>query len=221
MKIEHEGYVLEIEEVTDYDTGKTTLYKTKCNELSYLPQGIYKTDLTNIISSFKREVNYQQKFKKEKEIPLFMQQNNSIEDKNTPMDKDVELVKNFISELDKVASEMELIEEDEYSGTILSVKLKRVYDEYKDKVNPSTSFESFIDYYSYLQTKKEEEKIKRLIIEYLGYKLDIEIKSTNPIAYPLIKGTCNALSFVKRGNYGNYSDIIDEFMKEVEKITKN
>jgi len=169
MKIEHEGYVLEIEEVTDYDTGKTTLYKTKCNELPYLPQDIYKTDLTNIISSFKREVNYQ-KSKKEKEVPL----NNPIGNKNTPMDKDAELVKEFISKLDKVAEEMNLLEEDEYSGTVLSVKLKRVYDEYRDKVMPSSSFESFIDYYSYLQTKKEEEKKERSNREYFNQLLVIK-----------------------------------------------
>lgn len=81
-------------------------------------------------------------------------------------DQDVALVKEFIVSLDKVANEMELLEEDEYSGTVLSVKLKRVYDEYKDKVMPSSSFESFIDYYSYLQSKKEEERKEKANKDY-------------------------------------------------------
>ena len=60
--------------------------------------------------------------------------------------------------------------------------------------------------------------MKKLTVEYLGYKLEIEITPSNKFysSYPFIEGTCNSISFSKKGYYGNYSDIIDEFMKVVD-----
>ena len=59
--------------------------------------------------------------------------------------------------------------------------------------------------------------MKKLTVEYLGYKLEIEITPNNRFysKYQYMKGTCNSISFSKDGYYGNYSDTIDEFIKTV------
>lgn len=60
--------------------------------------------------------------------------------------------------------------------------------------------------------------MKNLTVEYLGYKLEIEITLNNGFYSnnQYIKGTCNSISFSKEGYYTNYSDIIEEFMKVVD-----
>jgi hypothetical protein len=63
--------------------------------------------------------------------------------------------------------------------------------------------------------------MKRLTVEYLGYKLEVTIEILTPHEracneYPYIKGTCNAIYFVKTCYYKNCSPIIDEFIKAVD-----
>lgn len=62
--------------------------------------------------------------------------------------------------------------------------------------------------------------MKKLIVEYRGYKLKVEIcpiTDSSIQKYPYIKATCEAISFTKNGNYGNYQDIIDEFMEAIDR----
>lgn len=61
--------------------------------------------------------------------------------------------------------------------------------------------------------------MKNLTVDYSGYTLEIEIKiPCYPICYPSITGTCNELDyFVRKNTYGNYQDIIEEFIKVVDK----
>jgi len=58
--------------------------------------------------------------------------------------------------------------------------------------------------------------MKKLIVEYLGYKLEVEIHpKLNGISF--IKGTCKNLCFNFCGYYGSYSPAIDEFIKVVDR----
>lgn len=61
--------------------------------------------------------------------------------------------------------------------------------------------------------------MKNLTVDYAGYTLEIEIKIPYyPICYPSVIGTCKELdSFVRKNGYGNYQDIIEEFIKVVDK----
>lgn len=59
--------------------------------------------------------------------------------------------------------------------------------------------------------------MKKFTVEYLGYKLEVEVEFCSPICYPRIIGTCKPLSFVKKDTYGSYQDILDEFMKCVDR----
>ena len=60
--------------------------------------------------------------------------------------------------------------------------------------------------------------MKKLTVEYLGYKLEIKITLNKGFysKYQYMKGTCNSISFSKEEYYKNYSDIIKEFMKVVD-----
>ena len=73
-------------------------------------------------------------------------------------DKDQILVNQFIEALDKVSREMELLNDSDNIGYVLIVKLKRIYEEYEETVLSNNSFDSLIDYYAHLQTKKREQK---------------------------------------------------------------
>ena len=57
MKVEYNGYTLEIEEVEDNEVD-IKYYTANCAELPYFVSGIFKTDLAFIISYFKRTVHY-------------------------------------------------------------------------------------------------------------------------------------------------------------------
>ena len=59
--------------------------------------------------------------------------------------------------------------------------------------------------------------MKKLTIEYQGYKLEIETTLINPSCYPIVKETCEALSFIKKNTYREYQPIIDGFMKAVDR----
>jgi hypothetical protein len=64
--------------------------------------------------------------------------------------------------------------------------------------------------------------MKKLTVEYRAYKLEVEIHSpTNYVLYSYIKGTCESLSFVRKANYGDYQDIIYQFMKKVDEEAQN
>ena len=56
MKVEYNGYTLEIEEVEDNEVD-IKYYTANCAELPYFPSGIFKTDLAFIIEDFKRMVH--------------------------------------------------------------------------------------------------------------------------------------------------------------------
>lgn len=59
--------------------------------------------------------------------------------------------------------------------------------------------------------------MKKLTVEYLGYKLEVEVEQRNPHCYPTITGTCNSLSFNTKDTYGNYHYIVKDFIKAVDK----
>ena len=56
MKVEYNGYTLEIEEVEDNEVD-IKYYTANCAELPYFPSGIFKTNLAFIIEDFKRTVH--------------------------------------------------------------------------------------------------------------------------------------------------------------------
>lgn len=58
MKIEHEDYILEIEEVKGRN-GEFMYYKGTCEQLPYFPSGIFKVDLDVLIRYFQQKVDNQ------------------------------------------------------------------------------------------------------------------------------------------------------------------
>lgn len=77
----------------------------------------------------------------------------------TKEDTDVILVQQFIEVLSNIAREMEPLKDTDTIGYVLITKLKRVYEKYKDTALSNNSFDSLIDYYSYLQIKEKKEKV--------------------------------------------------------------
>lgn len=59
--------------------------------------------------------------------------------------------------------------------------------------------------------------MKKLTVEYLDYRLEIEIHSEFYKGMALIKGTCKNLCFNFSRYCGNYHEVIYEFMQAVDK----
>lgn len=59
--------------------------------------------------------------------------------------------------------------------------------------------------------------MKKFTVEYLDYKLEVEIHSEFYKGMSLIKGTCKNLCFNFSGYYDNYHTVIYEFMQVVDK----
>ena len=64
--------------------------------------------------------------------------------------------------------------------------------------------------------------MKTFYVVYRGYVLEVEIvPASEDSGYSHTVGTCASISFFRNGNYIDYSQIIDSFIKNVNQITKN
>lgn len=99
-----------------------------------------------------------------------LQEHQNKEEKDMIQDKDIMLVQQFIEAMEKLEKEMEPLLNDPNSGYILTTKLKRIYDFYKDSVLCLSSFESFRDNVVYKIRKKTEEEKKKEKSRPLGEK---------------------------------------------------
>lgn len=137
MKVEHEGYVLEIEEV--YEDGRFCHFTTKCKESDLvLITGIWKSvTLDFLINRFKQNVDSLLATKKKK-----------MEEKKIK-DKDLAVVEQYLFSLEKVYLEMkELVEVKRLDTLALvrDVKLNNLYEFYKGMI-PLGSLDSVRDFY--------------------------------------------------------------------------
>ena len=62
---------------------------------------------------------------------------------------------------------MQPLDENDNIGYVLILKLKRVYEVYKDTVLSNNDFDYLINYYSHLQTKDKENQVVGVLFHYL------------------------------------------------------
>lgn len=134
MKVEYEGYVLEIIEECRLDC-----YSTKCDEPNLKLFNVLRANITleNLINHFKEEVNSLVASKKKK-----------MEEKKIK-DKDLAVVEQYLFSLEKIYLEMKELVEVKRLDTlalIRDVKLNNLYEFYKGMI-PLGSLDSVRTFY--------------------------------------------------------------------------
>lgn len=151
MKIEHESFILNIEEVLG--VGDSLHYRVSCKELPYFPQGLYMTDLNTIITRFKLAVKSQMKAE---EVEKAMTQ-----------DTEVQLVNQFILDLNQVADEMETVEKNNYYEVILEAKLMKLMKAYGESLCLGTTMNIYRSHYKYVLKQREKKDTRPLTMKFL------------------------------------------------------
>lgn len=205
MRFEYNGYTLEIEKVKD-DKGITKYYTAHCAEVPYFPSGIFKTDLAFIIEYFRHQVN----------AYTFSELNKMTNLK----DQDVILADQFSEAIDNLIEEILLLIYAKNLYYIVNIKVKRVYEFFKDTVLYGCSFDQFREnIISKIRViKREEDKKKEYpvltefnnVLEYI--KRDSQVYSTNELVDKL-----NSVHQL----YGSVLNLsLDEVKKKYFELTK-